>query len=56
MTTKQALEVIKGALDLATSKGAYNNLETSAAIIQAFNVLSEKITKEDVQSDEPHSN
>lgn len=52
MTTKQALEVIKGALDMATSKGAYTNLETSAAIIQAFNVLSEKISKEDEKLDE----
>jgi len=52
MTTKQALEVIKGALDLATSKGAYVNLETSAAIIQAYNILSEKISKEDEKSDE----
>lgn len=55
MTTKQALEVIKGALDLATSKGAYVNLETTAAIVQAFNVLSEKITKEDAQPDEQHT-
>lgn len=52
MNTKQALEVIKGALDLATSKGAFVNLETSAAIIQAYNVLSEKITKDDTKQDE----
>ena len=52
MNTKQALEVIKGALDLATSKGAFTNLETSAAIIQAYNVLSEKLTKEDEKKDE----
>ena len=52
MNTKQALEVIKGALDLATSKGAYVNLETSAAIIEAFNVLSKEISKEDAKPDE----
>lgn len=55
MNTKQALDVIKSALDLATSKGAFHNLETSAAIIQAFNVLNEKIGKEDVKQDAQHS-
>ena len=49
MNEKQALEVIKAALDLATQKGVFPNLDSSFAVIQAFNVLSEKLVKDDKQ-------
>ena len=49
MNEKQSLEVIKAALDLATSKGVWSNLNDCNAIIQAFNVLAKKI--EDAKND-----
>lgn len=52
MNEKQALEIIKAALDLATQKGVFVNLDSSFAVIQAFNVLSEKHLKEDAKPDE----
>ena len=47
MNEKQALDVIKAALDLATQKGVFSRLDESFAVIQAFNVVSEKIVKKD---------
>lgn len=47
MNQKQALEVLKAALDLATQKGVFQNLDSSFAVIQAFNVISEKLLKYD---------
>ena len=47
MNEKQALDVIKAALDLSTSKGVFQNLDSSFAVITAFNVISEKIIKKD---------
>ena len=43
MNEKQALEVIKAALDLATSKGVWSNLNDCSTIIQAFNVIAKKL-------------
>ena len=39
MTTEQALQVLKAALDLAISKGAYPNLESISQIGQALQTL-----------------
>lgn len=47
LNEKQSLEIIKAALDLATSKGVFTNLDSSFAVIQAYNVLSEKHIKKD---------
>lgn len=47
MNQKQALEVLKAALDLATQKGVFQNLDSSFTVIQAFNVISEKLLKDD---------
>jgi len=47
MNEKQALEVLKAALDLATQKGVFQNLDSSFAVIQAYNVISEKLHKDD---------
>lgn len=44
MNEKQALEVIKAALDLASSKGVFSNLDMSAAVIQAYNIVSVKFS------------
>ena len=49
MNEKQALEVIKAALDLATSKGVFTNLNDCSTIIQAFNVIAKKY--EDAKDD-----
>ena len=43
MNEKQAMEVLKAALDLATSKGVFLNLNDCNAIIQAFNTIAKKI-------------
>lgn len=43
MNEKQALEVLKAALDLATSKGVWSNLNDCNAIIQAFNTIAQKV-------------
>ena len=43
LTTKQALEIIKLVLDQATEKGVFKNINDSFAVINAFNVISEKI-------------
>ena len=50
MNEKQALEILKSALDLATSKGVFIRLEDSFTIIQAYNKLAEKIQKEDTDA------
>lgn len=55
MNEKQALDVLKSALDLATQKGVFPNLESSAAIIQAFNVISEKLLSKDDKQDAEHT-
>ena len=49
MNEKQALEVLKAALDLATSKGVFTNLNDCNTIIQAFNVIAKKY--EDAKDD-----
>jgi len=49
MNEKQALEVIKAALDIATANGVFKNLNDCNAIIQAFNVISQKV--QDGQND-----
>ena len=50
MNEKQSLEVIKAALDLATSKGVFSNLNDCNTIIQAFNVIAKHF--QDAKSDE----
>lgn len=52
MNEKQAIEVIKQVLDLATSKGIFATINDSAAVIEAYNIISKKINNE---SDE-HTN
>ena len=42
MNEKQAMEVIKAALDLATSKGVFTNLNDCHTIIEAFNLIAKK--------------
>lgn len=51
MNEKQALEVIKAALDLATSKGIFANLDQTATVINAFNVISQKIQINETSND-----
>ena len=55
MNEKQALDVIKAALDLATQKGVFPNLDSSFAVIQAFNVISEKLMPKDGKQDAEHT-
>jgi hypothetical protein len=50
MNEKQALEILKSALDLATSKGVFTRLEDSFTIIQAYNKIAEKIQKEETDA------
>ena len=50
MKEKQALEILKAALDLATSKGVFTNLNDSFAVIQAFNLVSEKLITEESEA------
>jgi hypothetical protein len=47
MTTKQALEIIKLVLDQATEKGIFKNINDSFAVINAYNIISEKITSDE---------
>jgi len=46
MNEKQALEIIKAILDLATSKGVFSKIDESFTAIQAFNVIAEKLKDE----------
>lgn len=46
MNEKQALEIIKAILDLATSKGVFSKIDESFTAIQAFNVIAEKLKNE----------
>lgn len=39
MNEKQAINVIKSALDLGVSKGNFQNLNETMAVIQAFDVI-----------------
>lgn len=51
MNEKQALDLLKAALDLATSKGVFATLNDSAAVIEAFNTLSKKLLQNDSKED-----
>lgn len=46
MNEKQALEIIKAILDVATSKGIFSKIDDSFTAIQAFNVIAEKFKDE----------
>lgn len=46
MNHKQALEIIKSVLDIATAKGVFSKIEESFTAIQAFNVIAEKLKDE----------
>lgn len=52
MNEKQALEVLKTALDLATSKGVFGTLNEMNTIIAAYNVISSKILKDEQNNDD----
>jgi hypothetical protein len=47
MNEKQAIEIIKAALDLATSKGVFQNLDSTNAVVQAYNVINDKLLKKE---------
>jgi len=49
MNEKQALEILKAILDLATSKGVFSKIDESFTAIQAFNVIAEKLKNEQDQ-------
>ena len=40
MNEKQALDVLKAALDLGVAKGNFQNLNETMTVTQAFNVIS----------------
>ena len=46
MNEKQALEIIKAILDLATSKGVFSKIDESFTAIQAYNTIAEKLKDE----------
>jgi hypothetical protein len=50
MNEKQALEIIKAILDLATSKGVFSKIDESFTAIQAFNTIAEKFKDEPAQN------
>ena len=45
MEIKQAIQILKQALDKATESGAFKNLETVVTVSQALQVIVEKIQK-----------
>jgi hypothetical protein len=51
MNEKQALEIIKAILDLATSKGVFSKIDESFTAIQAFNKIAEKFKDEQNNAD-----
>lgn len=51
MNEKQALEVIRAILDLATSKGVFVKIDESFTAIQAFNIIAEKFKDDKSNAD-----
>ena len=51
MHTKQALEIIKQVLDLATEKGIFKTINDSMTIIEAYNVIFKKLNDNEVSND-----
>lgn len=51
MNHKQALEIIKAVLDIATAKGVFSKIDESFTAIQAFNVIAEKLKDEQDNAD-----
>lgn len=51
MNEKQALEVLKAALDLSTSKGVFATLDQSATVINAYNIIAAKFQKDETSND-----
>lgn len=45
MNEKQAIEIIKAALDQANSEGVFKNLDAAYTVVQAYNKLFEMIQK-----------
>lgn len=56
MNEKQAIEVLKAALDLATGKGVYSNLNDMNTIITAYNFVASKLIKDESKSNNDQSN
>ena len=50
MDKKQALAFIKQILDAASKSGLFENLESSMAAANAYNIIANEITKEDGDS------
>ena len=43
LTPNQALNNLKQGLDIATKKGAFENLETAATLLQSLTVIAQEI-------------
>lgn len=50
MNEKQALEIVKAALDLGTQKGNFQNLNEAYTIIQAFDVIAKHFKKDETDN------
>lgn len=50
MNEKQALEIVKAALDLGVQKGNFANLNEAYAVVQAFDVLAKHFNKKNDES------
>jgi hypothetical protein len=46
MNKEQALQVIKQALDNATSKGVFTSIQDATLVAQAFQTIVQELTKE----------
>jgi hypothetical protein len=46
MNKEQALQIIKQALDLATSKGVFTSIQDTTIVAQALQTLAQELTKE----------
>jgi hypothetical protein len=47
LTTNQSLNNLKQGLDIATKKGAFDNLETVATLLQSLNVIAQELQKKE---------
>lgn len=47
MEAKEALSILKQVLDLATSKGVFNNMDASYTAANAYNIIAKEIFKDD---------
>lgn len=56
LLVNKALDNIKQGLDIATKKGAFENLETAATLLQSLQIIAQELQQNEVKKEEVKDN